>query len=93
MERDEVRRSIMGFLCNLSAKKVMMDDICEIDLIESGVIDSLGVFQVISFLESSFGISISPSEMVIDHFRRTSLLEDLVLQKLQKSPGTVGRAS
>jgi len=37
-------------------------------LIERRVLDSLGIFQVVSFVESEFGIEIQDEELVPEHF-------------------------
>lgn len=40
----------------------------EDDLLNSGLIDSLGIVRLISFLESEFGLKIPPQDMVIENF-------------------------
>lgn len=37
-------------------------------LVESGVLDSLGMLKLVMFLEQRFGIQVDPSEVVPDHF-------------------------
>ncbi|MBW3600413.1 MAG: acyl carrier protein [Planctomycetes bacterium] len=54
----------------------------EDSLLESGVVDSLGVLDLMAFLESEFNVSISDEEMVSENFKSVSRLADLVLQKL-----------
>ena len=48
-----------------------------------GVIDSLGLMQLISFLEEEFNVTIDDAEVTADHFRTVSDIEQLVSQKVQ----------
>ncbi|MFN2390162.1 MAG: acyl carrier protein [Actinomycetota bacterium] len=38
------------------------------DLIESRVIDSLGIFQIVSFLESEYGVEIDDEDLLPENF-------------------------
>ncbi len=51
-------------------------------LLESGVADSLGVFQVIAFLEEEFGISIGDHEIVQRNFESIDAITAFVTRKL-----------
>ena len=51
-------------------------------LIENGVIDSLGIFQLVSFLESGFGIRVEDAEIVLENFRTIDAIEQFVRGKL-----------
>jgi acyl carrier protein len=48
------------------------------DLIESGVLDSLGIFQLVEFLEERFGVAIADSEITPDNFGTLERIERLV---------------
>jgi len=48
-----------------------------------GVIDSLGLMQLISFLEEEFNVAIDDAEVTADNFRTVSQIEQLVSQKVQ----------
>jgi len=48
-----------------------------------GVIDSLGLMQLISFLEEEFNVTIEDAEVTADNFRTVSQIEQLVSQKVQ----------
>ncbi len=38
------------------------------DLLNTGLIDSIGVIKLISYLEEEFNVSIPPEEMIIENF-------------------------
>ncbi len=48
-----------------------------------GVIDSLGLMQLISFLEEEFNVTIDDAEVTADNFKTVSQIEQLVNQKVQ----------
>ena len=48
------------------------------DLIDSGVLDSLGVFQLIAFLEERFGIAIADTDITPENFGTLQRIERLV---------------
>jgi acyl carrier protein len=50
-------------------------------LLESGILDSLGILDVVSFLESEFSITISDEELVPENFQSLDTLSSFVLTK------------
>jgi acyl carrier protein len=51
-------------------------------LIAHGIIDSLGVLEIVSFIEEHFGIALADDELVADHFDSLPALAELVHSKL-----------
>jgi acyl carrier protein len=52
-------------------------------LMESGAIDSMGVLEIVTFLESTFDIVLGDDEVASDTFDTMGSLATLVEQKLQ----------
>ena len=50
-------------------------------LLESGIIDSLGVLEVIAYLERSFSIAVSDDELVPDNFANVDRITLFVQNK------------
>jgi acyl carrier protein len=48
------------------------------DLLAGGIIDSLGVTQLVAFLEERFGIRVSDDELVPSNFRTLTAIEAFV---------------
>ncbi len=48
------------------------------DLLEQGLIDSLGIVQIIAFVEDSFGVSLGPNDVVPENFSSLNALAGLV---------------
>lgn len=51
-------------------------------LIEEEIIDSLGIFVMISFIEEQFQIKINPDEVLLDNFETLDTIKSLVMSKL-----------
>ena len=51
-----------------------LDDGLEVDedLLGSGILDSLGMVKLISFIETEFGYKVEPEEMLIENFMTVS---------------------
>jgi acyl carrier protein len=47
-------------------------------LIESGIVDSLGVLKIMSFLDEAFGVDLSSSEIRLENFKDLRTICDLV---------------
>jgi acyl carrier protein len=54
----------------------------EDSLLESGVVDSLGVLEVVEFLESEFQITLSDDDLLAEHFETIASLADFVQARL-----------
>ena len=50
-------------------------------LMESGVLNSLAALQLVTFLEDTFGITIEPREVGIDHMNTLDDITALVISK------------
>ena len=55
------------------------------DLLSSGILDSLGILQLVAFMEKTFGIRIPDEDVMFDNFQSVRAMGDY-LQKF--SPGT-----
>jgi acyl carrier protein len=50
-------------------------------LIERGVLDSMGIFEVVSFLENHYGIQIEDQDLVPQNFESLKAISKLVTKK------------
>jgi acyl carrier protein len=51
-------------------------------LIESGIVDSLGVLKIMSFLDETFGVDLSSDEIRLENFRDVRTICDLVSRQI-----------
>ena len=52
-------------------------------LIEQGIIDSLGIFLLIAFIEQQFGIKIAPQDVVLENFETVNAIKNLVTARVR----------
>lgn len=52
-------------------------------LVSSGVLDSLALLRLISFIEDQFGVTIEDDEVIPDNFQTINVMKALVEEKLQ----------
>ena len=62
------------------------DDVQQLDLrlIEEDVIDSLGIFSLVEFIDDRFRIEIDPEEITVENFGTLRAIEALVRRKLDE---------
>jgi acyl carrier protein len=83
--RESVRQLIVTEF-NWPAESNLADDY---PLLERGVIDSLGMHQLVTFLESTYDIEIDDEDLVPENFETLAAIADMVDLK---SAGNVGAA-
>ena len=79
LDIDRDARPIRAFIIERLAPatgRTHLDD--DEDLIDSGVVDSLGIFQLVAFLEERFGVAIADSDITPDNFGTIARIERLV---------------
>lgn len=54
----------------------------EESLIDRGIIDSLGLFKLVSFIEEEFGVAVEPHEVRTDNFETLAMVSKLVSKKI-----------
>lgn len=54
------------------------DVLCDQDLINDGILDSLGLFLLLEFIETELGIAVAPEEVVFDNFSSIRTIADFV---------------
>ena len=52
-------------------------------LLDTGLVDSTGILEVVSFIEESFGISIEDEEMVPDNLDSVTRIASFIVRKTQ----------
>ena len=76
--QDRVRSFIIDELRFRGSAKDLKNDL---PLLEKEILDSMGIFQVVAFLESEFGIEIDDEDLVPDNFGTIDGIARLVESK------------
>jgi acyl carrier protein len=50
-------------------------------LIDKGFVDSMGIMELVSFIEKKFGIELEMDDMTMDNFATISAISDLIARK------------
>lgn len=73
---------IRSFICAEFAPDIAPADLpADLDLIQSGVIDSLGVLKLVAFLEDDCAIAIAPEELDAELYKSLDAIADLLARK------------
>ena len=57
-------------------------DIATANLLEEEIVDSLGIFTLVSFIEDKFGVTVEPEEVNLDNFETVDSVVALVQGKM-----------
>ena len=79
--RDQIRTFVLN---RLAAGKGATSFTDEESLTERGIIDSLGTFQLVDFLEQAFKIRISDDEITVENFDSIVSIDNLVACKSKR---------
>ncbi|MDA7429492.1 acyl carrier protein [Primorskyibacter aestuariivivens] len=75
-------QSLRSFIAEEFALDIPADRLTpELDLIETGIVDSLGVLKLIAFLEGEYDLTITPDELDADLYRSIGQIEELIASK------------
>jgi len=79
---DREARPVRAFIVERLAPATGRTDLDDHDdLIDSGVVDSLGIFQLVAFLEETFRITIGDEEITPENFGSVTAIERLVASR------------
>jgi acyl carrier protein len=79
--KDQIRQFVSEELAAAKGVILVSDDQ---SLIDNGVVDSLGIFRLVTFLEENFGVKIGDEEISADNLASVDMIEQLVLRKGKK---------
>lgn len=85
MTTDKYRQQIKAFIEKqfplARARNVDMD----FALLENGIVDSLGVLDLVTFLEGEYHITVADDDLIPEHFQTIARLADFVQSKLKRA--------
>ncbi len=60
--------------------------------LETGVVDSMGVMELVAFVQSEFGVEVAQEEVVVENFDSISKLANFVRKKLEPKGASASRS-
>lgn len=86
--RREIAMQIQGYIArNLLFSDGEFDLGDDVSFLEEGIIDSLGVLELVAFIEKQFGVGVADDELVPDNFDSVNSLTSFVCRKLHRAVG------
>ena len=81
MDHSLISNKVKGFLQKETYRKKGNDEVGDnINLLESGIIDSLGLIRLIEYLENVFSVSIPDEEVLAENFESMSAIVELIVK-------------
>jgi D-alanine--poly(phosphoribitol) ligase subunit 2 len=78
---DETTQKIKQFIVDEFMPDVSVDELdSDFDLLTGGVVDSLGLLQVVAWLETEFDVTVDESELGPESFRTVDAIKEYVDQ-------------
>jgi len=77
-KKQNIKINIVNFIKELSQGKAVPENI---DLVESGLLDSFSFVELIIFLEKQFNIKVNPYEVRVEDLRSVGSLVSFVMRK------------
>lgn len=85
IESVEVKDRIREYILEEFAKSKGISQITDQEaLTQNGIIDSMGIFRLVSFLEDTFNVRVGDEEITHDNLQSVDAIERLVISKTKK---------
>lgn len=78
---DNVEQLVKEFIIKEFAQDKPGIELSNQNLVESGIIDSLGILMLISYIEAQFGVNIQPEDVVMENFSSIGAIKQLIQQR------------
>jgi len=63
----------------LHGRAVPLDE--ELDLLNAGIVDSLGILRLVSFIEEQFGVQVPDEDVVFENFQSVRAMTAYITQR------------
>lgn len=78
--------SVEQTICNFIVDNFLFGDVStpparDQPLVQSGLVDSTGILEIVTFLESEFGVHTSDEELAVDNFGSIARIAQFVVAK------------
>jgi acyl carrier protein len=82
LDRTSIKQQIREFIAEYGNKKAVTGIADDESLLIRKVVDSLGVFRLIAFLEEAFSLTIEDTDIVPENFETINLIDAFVARKV-----------
>jgi acyl carrier protein len=82
MEAAIMKEQVREFITKIAARRGVQSVSDDDSLTGAGVLDSMGIFRLVSFLEENFSVAISDEEITGDNFQSINAIQEFVIAKM-----------
>ena len=82
MDQSDIQKKLIDFICDafmVEEDEIILDE----SLVDQGIIDSIGLIELSSFLASTWGIQVEEKEMTKDNFGSVKKIIAFIQEKLK----------
>jgi len=91
MTQEEIRGRVWAYIVeNFLYMRQNVEVDPDASLLRKGVLDSMGVLEMIGFVEESFGISVDQDEVTMEHFGTLNAITRYIESKLAGTGSVAG---
>lgn len=89
MENADIANKITKFITNsfASARRQKINE--DTNLLENGVVDSMGVLELVTFLQDEFSLAVSDDQLSPENFQDVRSMVRFVQQNVQLQTGSI----
>ena len=80
---EQIFNTLASFLASAGMSPAEAINIApDTDIVGEGLVDSLGIFKLVAFVEETFKVTIEPDEVLLENFQTPRALRNLIVRKL-----------
>jgi acyl carrier protein len=83
MEPAPIKGRVREFIMKIAVRRGVPNLSDDDSLTSTGVLDSMGIFRLVSFVEETFSVAVGDEEITSDNFRSINTIQEFVLRKLE----------
>jgi acyl carrier protein len=91
MSNESLKDQIRAFILDAAQAKGVNEVKDTDSLTDGGIVDSLGIFRLVGFLEENLGVHVGDEEIIQDNFQTINDIERFVMAKLAEQGETAVR--
>jgi acyl carrier protein len=81
MNATDLRSSLCAFIDEAVSLDPDIPVAPDTDLLLTGLVDSLGVVQIVSWIEHELGVVVEPTDVVLEHFQTVDAMADFIARR------------
>ena len=85
MEQALVKDQVRGFIMEIAVRRGVRSVADDDSLIDTGVLESVVLFRLVSFLEEAFSLAISDQEIAVENFHSINAIQEFVSSRLHEA--------